>query len=450
MSAPTAIVVGTSRFATGSEMSFRFIHAADLHLDTPFQGLARVSGEMACLLRDASLDAFDRVVGAAIENEVAFVLLAGDLYDGEQRGVRAQMRFLRGLELLAKRGIKTFIVHGNHDPLGGWSAIREWPDDVKVFGAGEVCEAPVEVGGVRVATVYGLSFGRREVTENLALRFSKGAVKDGRAGLRIGLLHCSVGDQPEHSSYSPCSLADLSAAAIDYWALGHIHRAGVLKERNPWVVYPGNTQGRSAKPAEIGAKGVMLVEVEGVDVRSVEFVPTDSVRFLTLEVDLAELPDGADLAGLRGELVRRALGLRERHPKLALLLRATVRGRGPQHADLAMPGARGELLRDLRDTFAGMDSPVWWEDLRDQTAAQIDLDVIRARDDFTSGLLARAEGLAADQLALERLRAAMTPTAPLDLLRRCAPPSQEETRQLLEAATLLAVEALEAEVPPCA
>jgi hypothetical protein len=96
-----------------------------------------------------------------------------------------------------------------------------------------------------------------------------------------------------------------------------------------------------------------------------------------------------------------------------------------------------------------MGPPVWWEDLRDQTAAQIDLGVIRARDDFTSSLLARAEGIAEDPPGLERLSAVLTPSAPVDLLRRCAPPSQEETRQLLEAATLLAVEALEAEVPPC-
>jgi DNA repair protein SbcD/Mre11 len=430
-------------------MGFRFIHAADLHLDTPFQGLARVSGEMAALLRDASLRAFDRVIEAALQNEVAFVLFAGDLYDGEQRGVRAQMRFLRGLEILAKSGIKAYIVHGNHDPLGGWSAIREWPAGVEVFGAGDVAEVPVEVGGIRIATVYGLSYGRREMTENLSLRFPRGAGRDSRAGLRIGLLHCSVGDQPEHSSYSPCSLVDLSAASIDYWALGHIHRAAVLKERSPWVVYPGNTQGRSAKPAELGAKGVMLVDVEGVDVRSVEFLPTDSVRFLALGVDLAELPEGADLAGLRGELVRLAVRLREEDPKLALLLRATVKGRGPQHADLAAPGSREELLRDLRDTFAGMDPPLWWEDLRDQTTAEIDLEVVRARDDFTSSLLVRAEGLHDDPSGLARLSTALAPTAPVDLLRRCASPNLEETRRLLQAATLLAVEALETEVPPC-
>jgi DNA repair exonuclease SbcCD nuclease subunit len=430
-------------------MGFRFIHAADLHLDTPFQGVARVSEEVAALLRDASLDAFDRLVQAALDNEVVFILFVGDLYDGEQRGVRAQLRFLRGLETLAKNGIKAFIVHGNHDPLGGWSAIREWPPGVTIFGAEEVVGVPVELGGSRVATVFGLSFGRREVTDNLSLRFPRGAGRDPGEGLRIGLLHCSVGDQPEHSAYAPCSLPDLSAASIDYWALGHIHRAAVIKNGHPWVVYPGNTQGRSAKPAEMGAKGAMLVEVEGVDVRSVEFLPTDSVRFSTLEVDLSQLGGGCDLSGFRGELVRRALELHEEAPHLALLLRTELRGRGPLHADLALPGTRDDVLRDLRDTLGALSPPVWFEDLRDRTAPEIDLDVVRARDDFTSGLLARAEALCGDAQGLAQLRSALTPSAPADLLRRCGPPDEEEMRWLLEAATILAVEALETEVPSC-
>lgn len=430
-------------------MRFRFIHAADLHLDTPFQGLARVSKEAAARLQDASLDAFDRVVAIALENEVAFVLLAGDLYDGEARGVRAQMRFLRGLQALSECGIKTFAVHGNHDPLGGWSAIREWPEGVTVFGAGEVTAVPVETGQTRLATVFGISFGRRDMSENLALRFPQGAGRDASAGLRIGLLHCSVGDQPDHSPYAPCSLADLTAGAIDYWALGHIHRAAILKEGDPWVVYPGNTQGRSVKPAELGAKGLMLVEAEGTHVRSVDFVPSDSVRFLNLELDLSCLPDGADLAGVRSELIQRALALREQNSGSALLVRATLKGRGPQHADLSGAGAREDLLRDLRDTTAAVAPPLWWEDLRDHTAAEIDLEVVRSRDDFTSGLLTRFDQLRADPKELERLAAALVPPGPAGLLRRLEALGPDEVERLLEAATLLAVEALESEVPPC-
>ena len=431
-------------------MGFRFIHAADLHLDTPFQGLSRASEEMARMLRDASLEAFDRLVRTAVDNDVAFVLLAGDLYDGEERGVRAQMRFLRGLEALAARGIKTFIVHGNHDPLGGWSAIREWPAGVTVFGSNEVEGVPVEVGGSTVATVYGISYARRDMTENLTLRFPRTGVRDVAAGFRVGLLHCSVGDQPEHSAYSPCSLADLSASAIDYWALGHVHRSQVLRDGDPWVVYPGNTQGRSAKPAETGEKGVALVEVDGTELRSLEFVATDSVRFLPMELDLSATEEGADLAGLRNELLRSAAALGDTNRGMALVMRAILRGRGPQHADLAVPGARDGLLRDLRDSLAGTSPPLWFEDLRDRTAPEIDLDVVRARDDFAAGLVARAESLGDDPSALESLRSLLTPASPAELLRRCGPPDEEQMSRLLGDATMLAIEALESEAPPCA
>jgi DNA repair exonuclease SbcCD nuclease subunit len=430
-------------------MRFRFIHAADLHLDTPFQGLARVSENMAALLRDASLDAFDRVVQAALDHKVAFVLFAGDIYDGEQRGVRAQLRFLSGLERLAAQGIRAFIVHGNHDPVGGWSAIRDWPAGVTVFGSCGVEHVPVEVDGVRVATVSGISYDRGEVTENLALRFPRGGHRDAHAGFRIGLLHCSVGEQPEHSSYSPCSLADLSAAAIDYWALGHIHRAAVIQEGNPWVVYAGNTLGRSAKPAEMGAKGVMLVEVDALEVRSVRFLPTDPVRFVPIAVDIAELGEGSDLAELKAELIRRALELVGPAAQRALLVRAELRGRGALHSDLSSPGAEDELLRDLRDSLADLNPPVWFESLRNYTAPVLDLEVIRTRTDFTSSVLARADALLADSRALDQLRGLLVPSAPAELLRRCGIPDEMHTRRVVEAAAVRAVEALESEAATC-
>jgi DNA repair exonuclease SbcCD nuclease subunit len=245
-------------------------------------------------------------------------------------------------------------------------------------------------------------------------------------------------------------VADLAAASIDYWALGHIHRQAVLRQGAPWIVYAGNTQGRSAKPAELGAKGAVLVEVDGGSVRSLEFVPTDSVRFLTVDLDLSELGETADLSAVRAELARRVLLLRETHDGLTLLVRAIVRGRSPLHDDLGAAGRRDDLLRDLRESFNGVEPPLWWEDLKDRTAAEIDFEVVRARDDFTSSLLVRAEGLARDPAGADRLRAALTPTSPVDLLRRCPPPDEDEFARLLEAAKVVAVEALEAEVPPCA
>ncbi len=426
-------------------MKFRFVHAADLHLDTPFEGLARVSPAAAALLRDASLRAFDAVVKLALEREAAFVLLAGDLYDGEERGVRAQLRFLQGVERLAKHGIRTFVVHGNHDPLGGWSAVRHWPPEMTIFGSQVVAGIPVEIAGRRVATVYGLSYDRREVTENLSLRFPRGCKRDAADGLRIGLLHCSVGVQPEHSPYSPCSLADLERADIDYWALGHVHRAEVLREGGPWVVYPGNTQGRSPKPAETGPKGAVVAEVEGGIVRALESVALDPVRFVNLRLDVGSVDEIADLGELRSTLFRRVLELREQSGDRALLVRIILVGRGSVHQDLNSPTAMVDLLRDLEEASADAEPPVWWESVQDRTCPQIDLDVVRSRDDFASSLLRQAEAARNDPSRREELIRLLTPTAPADLVRRCGAASPDDISQLLEEASLLALEAFEKE-----
>jgi DNA repair exonuclease SbcCD nuclease subunit len=436
-------------------MRFRFVHAADLHLDTPFSGLAQVSEEAASLLRDASIKAFASVVDLAVERQAEFVVLGGDLYDGEQRGVRAQIAFLRGVERLARHGIKTFVVHGNHDPLGGWSAVRSWPAEVTIFGSDEVSAVQVESDGRVLATVFGLSYGRREVSENLVLRFpragdlvaAQGRLADG--GLNIGLLHCSVGDQPEHSSYSPCSLADLAGTQMDYWALGHIHRAQILRRGEPWVVYPGNTQGRSPKPAELGPKGAMVVEVEDSRVARVDFFPTDAVRFVSLDVDVSSLDRDADVGSLRQELLARAAGAREENPGCALLARVSVRGRGPLHHDLVAPCACEDLLRDLRDEFTGERPFFWWESLRDHSRPEVDLDVIRARDDFSSSVLALSETMAHDPDARGRLARELSPTAPVGLSRNTEPLGEGDVPDLLEDARALALELLEEEAGSC-
>ena len=120
-------------------MRFSFIHAADLHLDTPFSGLHRVDARLAGMLRDATTKAFENLVASALDHKVAFVLIAGDVYDGPQRGVRAQLSFRNGLERLVGAGIQCFVIYGNHDPIEeGWSAVRTWPAGVTVFGADEV------------------------------------------------------------------------------------------------------------------------------------------------------------------------------------------------------------------------------------------------------------------------------------------------------------------------
>ncbi|MSW52946.1 MAG: hypothetical protein F2817_18920, partial [Actinobacteria bacterium] len=269
--------------------SFRFLHAADLHLDTPFAGLGRVAPHVQEALRDASLRAWDALIDLALDEEVAFVVLAGDLYDGADRGLRAQLRVRAGLQRLSDAGIAAFIVHGNHDPLDGWQAIDAdgWPDGVVVCPSREVLSHEVVRDGVRLATLHGISYATRETTANLARRFP--AASGG--GLHVGVVHATVGTQPDHSPYAPCTIEDLRAAGYDYWGLGHVHGHDVLAD-DPVVAYSGSLQGRSPKRTEQGAKGALLVDV--VDDRIAgrpRHVPLDLVRFVGLEVDLGEAAD---------------------------------------------------------------------------------------------------------------------------------------------------------------
>lgn len=370
-------------------MTFRFVHAADLHLDTPFEGLRRLSPLVAEAAQDASLDAFDALVALAIDRGAAFVLFAGDIYDGPERGTRAQIRFLRGLERLDERGIQSFVAHGNHDPVvSGWSAIRAWPPRVTVFGHQSVGSVPVEVGGKELATVHGISFGSRAVTENLALRFKRSG-----AGFQVGLLHCNVGGDPNHDLYSPCTVDDLRDFGLDYWALGHIHARRVLHEGDPWVVYPGNLQGRSPKPSELGPKGAVIVEVDGGTAAAPEFIELDRVRFEQVLVDIAGLGDLADAQKALRDAGRE---LQQESADRSLLLRGVLTGGGPLHTDLRREGVVKELLRSLRDEEGEVLPFVWWDRVEDVTRPEVDFDTLKGRGDFLAEVLALAEEVDAD------------------------------------------------------
>ena len=278
-------------------MRFRFLHAADLHLDTPFTGMRRVDTSLVATLRDATTRAFDNLVKAALEHSVAFVVIAGDIYDGPERGVRAQLAFRNGLDRLAQAGIPSFVVHGNHDPVeDGWSAVRKWPDGVTVFGSESVATVPVERDGQRLALIHGISYARRETKDNLALGFRR----DQAECFQVGALHCNAGAHADYAPYSPCSVDDFVRAGLDYWALGHVHLRQFLHEGGPWIAYPGNLQGLSPKPSELGAKGALLVDVDDGQVASVDFLPVDVVRFDAFDLDIAEL---VDVAGLIDALV---------------------------------------------------------------------------------------------------------------------------------------------------
>lgn len=374
-------------------MSYRFIHAADLHLDTPFSGLSATAPEIVATLRDASLSAFDQLVRLAEAREVDFVLVAGDIYDGAERGVRAQLELLRGLQELSDRGIRTFLAFGNHDPVDeGWSAIREWPELVTAFPAGEVASVIVERDGRPLATVHGISYGTRAVTEDLSDRIQP----DDGPGPHIAVLHANVDDNADHASYSPCSLDALVKAGIDYWALGHVHRREVL-HRDPWVVYPGSLQARDPRPFERGPKGAYVVEVDDSGtIQEPEFVALDRVRYDRIEHNIEGV---ADLVTLRDRLVD--LG----HRRLAeadgrsVLVSVELVGRGPIHGELYRPGSLAELLDTLRAESLSEPPFLWWDRIEVSTRPVQDLDELIGRNDFVADLVEEASSLLADDAA---------------------------------------------------
>jgi exonuclease SbcD len=373
---------------------FRFVHAADLHLDTPFRGLRRVDPHVAATLADASLQAFDALVQLAVDRQAAFLLLGGDLYDGPQCGIRAQTVLRRGLDRLAGLGIATFAVLGNHDPAGAdWSAIRTWPEGVTVFGDDRVQTVTVARDGQPIATIHGISYPRARTADNLARRFQR----TGGPGIHIGLLHGDLGGDPAASKASPCSEEDLRAAGLDYWALGHRHAQRMSAQGGLWIVEPGTIQGRAPVAKERGAKGAVVVEVDDGVVQRPEFVALDRVRLEEVEVDVTGHADLREVVQVLQESGKeRAGGAGDR----SLILTATLVGGGPAAAELRRPGAPLTVLERLREE-AGTGTPfLWWERVTDATRRDLDRAAQRLRADFPGEVLDSADRLAADPDAL--------------------------------------------------
>jgi DNA repair exonuclease SbcCD nuclease subunit len=358
-------------------MSFTFIHAADLHLGCPFRGLRAVSPEVAEAADAATYRAFERILDLAIESRAAFVLFAGDVYDCEDRNLRAQFRFRAGLEKLHDHGIATYVIHGNHDHLAGASAKLELPPTAHVF-PGKQCESVRCRGeGGEIAVVHGYSYPRREVRESV-LRFYQRSSRDGDL-FRIGLLHGNVGADPDHDNYAPCSLDELRAAQLDYWALGHVHTHRVLSRSGPAAVYPGTPQGLN--PRETGPHGCCKVTVrEGEP--AVEFVGTDCVRWHQIPLSIEGL-DGED--ALLSALSARLESVRGEDGTSAIA-RFKLIGRGPLHVKLREPKFLREMEKQVREGEG--ETPFAWVDRLDNgTLPELDLHARRQAEDVLGDYL---------------------------------------------------------------
>jgi DNA repair exonuclease SbcCD nuclease subunit len=371
-------------------MRFKFVHAADLHLDTPFRGVPAGSG-LTGTFQQATFRAFSRIVDVCLREHVAFLLLAGDLFDAKDRSVRARLALRRELDRLDVAGIQTFIVHGNHDPLSGDTGALGLPDSVKVFGA-DWEEVEVRREGRVLCRVQGVSYPEAEMRENLSARFRRTA-----PDFTVGLLHANLGGVEGHANYAPCTVEELGARGLDYWALGHVHtRAEYPLVGGGVAVYPGNPQGRHVN--EPGERGCVLVEVEEGRTRR-RFVPVDRVRWHRLEVGLTGLGslDGL-VAAVTEQVDASCPDELEGHA-----VRLTLTGRGPLHRELSRPEALGQLEADLREQLALRHPPVLLESLRDASRPELDLETVRLSGGFSGTLLAEAEALVARPEALAAL-----------------------------------------------
>ncbi|MCP8895603.1 DNA repair exonuclease [Shinella daejeonensis] len=299
-------------------MPFRFIHTADLHLDSPLASLALRNADLGERVRSATRMALERIVDLAIAETVDAVLIAGDLYDGSQTSMATALFLMEQMRRLDQAGIRVYLIRGNHDAQSQITRELTFPPNVHVFdGRGKPVLAGRLAGG-REVHVHGISFAQPHAPSSLLPSF-RAPVAD---AVNIGLLHTSLAGASRHDPYAPCSVAELEAHGFDYWALGHIHQRRVHREK-PWIVMAGNPQGRDIN--ENGPKSVTLATVADDGGIACEERPVAIAVFERLTVDLAGVEDWREML----ERAEAALAAGRQAAGAPLIGRLTLTGATP-------------------------------------------------------------------------------------------------------------------------
>jgi len=368
---------------SGNNEYLKFIHTADLHLGSPFSGIAQMDEEIAAMLSHASYIAYKRIIDTAIENKVDFIIISGDIYDSQNQRIIEQLKFHKGLERLDAAGISVYITCGNHDPSQTWSKEIQWPESVYFLQSYEPEIKFFEKDGERLATIVGMSYRTNAITENLTLRYPE---RGGDWPFTIGSLHCTLGTNTGHDPYSPCSLHDLIVKGYDYWALGHIHKPSVIQRSNPAIVYPGIPQGRDI--GESGPRGCYMVTVDSDSNIQTEFIETASVLWREVMISIDNI-DSID--ELRQKIECRLEEIRAENVTGATICRVTLTGRGAVHRELVKEGAKQELLQFFLEEETITGNAVLIERFIDNTALPIDRETIMQREDLIGDILVISE-----------------------------------------------------------
>ncbi len=385
----------------------KFIHTADIHLDSPLSGLAAYKDAPADLLRTVTRDAFTRLVDEAIEEAVDFMVIAGDLYDGSWKDYNTGHFFCREMGRINKAGIPVFLLLGNHDADSEMTKKLTLPPNVHQFETRKANTFRIEE--LKVA-LHGRSYKEAATVDNLAASYPAPVA----GWLNIGVLHTALEGYAAHANYAPCSLAELSAKGYDYWALGHVHEHAVLQQ-DPWVVFPGNLQGRHVR--ETGARGAMLVTADESGIHSVERLLVDVLRWHVVDVDASEANSLEEVVRLVGRAFDALVA--ETPDKIFLSVRVCIKGRTAAHGELF--GLESQLREEILGQAAGQGiDRLWVEKVRIETEPITDAAHIVARSDAIADLQGFLDAAPEDAALLESLMEDLRPLidkAPFELIQ---------------------------------
>lgn len=300
---------------------FTFLHAADIHLDSPLLRLEQYEGAPVEELRQATRRAFENLVELAIAEGVAFVLIAGDLYDGDWKDYNTGLYFVSQMTKLREAGIAVYVVTGNHDAANKITKTLRFPEGVYFFPSDKPGTLYLDDPGV---AIHGQGFATQAVRKDLSERYPPAV----SGYFNIGMLHTGATGREGHELYAPCTVQGLLSKGYDYWALGHVHQQEVLCE-DPLIVFPGNIQGRHIR--ETGPKGCMLVTVDDSGRSSADFRSLDVIRWQKCEVDASCSDIGYDVVD---QIYERLEELLEQSDGLPLIARIEVSGVSQAHDQL--------------------------------------------------------------------------------------------------------------------
>ena len=400
----------------------KFIHAADIHLDSSLHGLERYEGAPVEEIRSATRRAFDNLIDLAINEEVVFVLLAGDLYDGEWKDYNTGLYFMDRMERLREAGIRVFMVAGNHDAASQITKHLRLPENVMMFST----RAPerVVLDDLNVAIV-GQGFATRAVTDDLSQAYPQGDPQL----FNIGLLHTCLDGKAGYEPYAPCSVDGLHSKGYQYWALGHIHKREEVSQ-DPWIIFPGNIQGRHIR--ETGPKGCTLVTADNGDVVAVEHRDLDVMRWALCELDVTGSETVDDIYSLVREELQAALDAADGRP---VAVRLVLQGSCSVHRKLHVDREHWiQEYRALANSLGG--AGIWLEKVSIKTSPSVSADEVLARDDALGGLLRAIRNMELDTSVLENLAnevSALRQKLPVEVLNGEDPYDPADLEQLKDA-----------------